>query len=174
MITMKRRNRAGFTLIELLIVMVMIGVLAGIAIPRLPDVTASRLKSQSRRIAGTFTYLYQRAAASQVVLRLTLDMDTNEYYVSILNTDNQFEEIELPFAKRTKLPSQIRISETYTARQGKTNKGNTMIHFFPGGQTELAVIHVTDNNKNEMTLITNPLTGKVKISQGYKDVATKM
>ncbi|VAX17039.1 hypothetical protein MNBD_NITROSPINAE02-1582 [hydrothermal vent metagenome] len=174
MIIMKHRDRAGFTLVELLIVMALIGVLAGVAIPRLPDVTASRLKSQARRIAGTFTYLYQRAAATQVVLRLTLDMDSNEYYVSILNTDNRFEEIELPFAKRTKLPSQIKISETYTTRQGKAKKGNAMIHFFPGGQTELAVVHMTDNNKNEMTLITNPLTGKVNISAGYKDVSRKM
>ena len=42
MIVNKRASRHGFTLIELVVVIVMIGVLAGMVIPRLPDVIHKR------------------------------------------------------------------------------------------------------------------------------------
>ncbi|MGK7345705.1 MAG: pilus assembly FimT family protein [Candidatus Nitrospinota bacterium M3_3B_026] len=164
------RRRGGFTLIELIIVMVIIGVLAGMTIPRLPDVTASRLKYASRRIAGTITYLYDRAAGAQLVLRLTFDMEKNEYYVSLLNTENQFEETSFAFAKRKSPPWSVRVTGATTATQGEVAKGKAVVHFFPSGYVEPAVIHLEDNAGNEMTLITHPLTGRVRILEGYHDV----
>lgn len=164
------RKRGGFTLIELIIVMVIIGVLAGVTLPRLPDITASRLKSASRRIAGTITYLYDRAAAGQLVLRLTFDMEKNEYYVSLLNTDNQFEETSFTFAGRRSLPWSVKVAGARTPTQGEVAQGKAVVHFFPSGYVEPAVIHLEDHAGNKMTLITHPLTGRVAILEGYHDV----
>jgi general secretion pathway protein H len=158
--------RHGFTLIELLVVVVIIGVMIGTLVPRLPDVTASRLKSSARRLAGTITYLYERSAATSLVYRLTLDMGSNEFYVSLLNKDNQFEETKLAFARRTRLPDNVRVESVDVAAQGVVSSGRAEIHFFPGGFTEQAYVYLKDVSGNELTLEVFPLTGRVKILEG--------
>ncbi|MBF0291262.1 MAG: type II secretion system protein [Nitrospinae bacterium] len=158
--------RGGFTLIEMLVVVVIIGIMAGALIPRLPDVTASRLKSSARRLAGTITYLYERSAATQLVYRLTLDMDSNEFYVSLLNKDNQFEETKLDFASRTHLPDNVRVDSANISAQGAVSSGRADIHFFPGGFTDQAYVYLKDSSGNELTLDVHPLTGRVRILEG--------
>lgn len=158
--------RRGFTLIEIMVVVAIIGVLAGILVPRLPDVTASRLKSTARRLAGTITYLYERSAATQLVYRLTLDMESNEFYVSLLNKENQFEETKLDFAKRTRLPDNVRVESADIPAQGVVSAGQAQIHFFPGGFTEQAYVYLKDVSGNELTLEVHPLTGRVRILEG--------
>lgn len=159
-------GRGGFTLIEMLVVVAIIGVLAGTLIPRLPDVTASRLKQTARRLAGTITYLYERSAATQLVYRLTLDMEKNEFYVSLLNKDNQFEETRLDFARRTRMPDNVRVESADIPAQGLVSAGRAQIHFYPGGFTEQAYVHLKDVSGNELTLEVHPLTGRVKILEG--------
>ena len=160
------RARRGFTLIEIMVVVAIIGVLAGILVPRLPDITASRLKSTARRLAGTITYLYERSAATQLVYRLTLDMESNEFYVSLLNKENQFEETKLDFARRTRLPDNVRVESADIPAQGVISAGQAQIHFFPGGFTEQAYVYLKDASGNELTLEVSPLTGRVKIMEG--------
>jgi prepilin-type N-terminal cleavage/methylation domain-containing protein len=158
--------RRGFTLIEMLVVVAIIGVMAGALVPRLPDITASRLKHTARRLAGTITYLYERSAATQLVYRLTLDMETNEFYVSLLNKENQFEETKLDFARRTRLPDNVRVESADIPAQGVVSSGRAQIHFFPGGFTEQAYVYLKDVSGNELTLEVYPLTGRVKILEG--------
>jgi len=170
----KRPPRStGFTLIELLVTLSIIGILTGALLPRLPDLTAWRLKSTARKLAGTISYLYDRAAASKLVYRLTLDLDEREYYVSLLNTQNRFEKTELTFAKDTRLPDRVKFTEARTSSQGIVRRGRAVINFFPSGFSDLCVIHLTDSNKNELTLMVHPLTGRVKIFEGYKDIKTR-
>ncbi|MBI5816328.1 MAG: prepilin-type N-terminal cleavage/methylation domain-containing protein [Nitrospinae bacterium] len=161
------RRRGGFTLIEIMVVMVIIAVMAGLLVPRLPDVGASRLKYGARKIAGTISYMYDRAAATGMVYRLTMDMEKNEFNVWLLNKENVFEETRLPFAKKTKLSGQLHIAGVQTAGEGKAVKGEAAIHFYPGGFTEEAAIYLTDEAGREMTLTVAPLTGRVKILEGY-------
>lgn len=168
-----RRGARGFTLIELLVTLSIIGILSLMLLPRLPDLSASRLKSTARRLAGTISYVYDRAAASKLVYRLTIDLDKRKYYVSLLNTDRRFEKTELTFAKETTLPDKIVFTEARTATQGVVKSGKAVIHFFPSGFSDLSVIHLKDSNKNEMTLMVHPLTGRVKIFAGYKDIKTR-
>ena len=161
------------TLVEIVVVVTIMAVMAGMLIPRLPDIGQRRLKSSARRLAGSITYLYERSATSGLVYRLTLDLGEKDYYVSLLNTDNQFEKTDLHLAKETFLPDGIKISRARTASQGVVSKGKAVIHFFPSGFTDISVINLKDDNSNEMTLIVHPLTGKVKIMEGAHDIETR-
>jgi len=56
---MKKSN--GFTLIEILVVMVLLGSILLIAVPRFQNLADVNLKSTSRRISGTIKYLYNES-----------------------------------------------------------------------------------------------------------------
>jgi len=165
-------NPRGFTLIELTMVIVIIGIMSAMVIPRLPDLGAWRLKSAARRMAGTISYLYDHAATSQIVYRLTIDLDDRMYYVSLLNTDNEFEKTSLTFARETTLPDQIKVASVRVGPSNQMTKNWAAIHFFPSGFVDFSVIHLVDENHNEVTLIVHPLTGEVKILDGHHEMQT--
>lgn len=168
--TRLNKARGGFTLIELAVTLLVIGVMAGMLVPRLPDLGQWRLNSAARRLAGSVTHVYDQSVATQLVYRLTLDMEKGRYYVSLLNTDNQFEKTELPFVTEAQLPYNVKITGADTAGQGAVTGGKAAIHFFPTGFAEFSYIHLEDKNGHELTLVVNPLTGRVKILEGHREM----
>ena len=97
------RQHAGFTLIELLAVLLIFGLMAGIALPNLGLRTKRVLEHESRKLAADIEFARQRAVMTGVPHRLSFDMDTMEYwlewYVSPARAqgeDEAVEEAELP------------------------------------------------------------------------------
>ena len=140
----------GFTLIELLVALLLVGFLVGILFPRLPDLLGVRLKASARFLSGTVAYLYDRSVTERAVLRLNLDLEKREYWVSQLGKDNQFEEVQFPFAKRGTFPDPVRLTRVDTQTGGAVETGVAVIHFFPNGFIEPATLHLSDGNRNEM------------------------
>ncbi|MDH5637249.1 MAG: prepilin-type N-terminal cleavage/methylation domain-containing protein, partial [Nitrospinota bacterium] len=58
---------AGFTLVEITMVILIIGVMAALLIPRLPDVGGWRLKSAIRKLSRSISVVYDKAATSKLV-----------------------------------------------------------------------------------------------------------
>ncbi len=63
-----------------------------------------------------------------------------------------------------------RISSIYIARLDETiTQGRAHLYFWGNGQTERAIIHVNDRENRVYSLVTHPLTGRVKVYQGIKE-----
>jgi len=83
------RDQKGFTLIELVVVIFLVGIFLLVAVPKFKDITEVNIKSASRRLTGTIRYLYSEAVFKKRVYKLAFDIDTNEYWVEVIE-GNEF------------------------------------------------------------------------------------
>lgn len=70
----------GFTLVEVVIVLVIVGMLAAIAVPRLSSsIALQRVEAAARRIVVDLAFAQRRAKSSNVAQMVRFDTATNEY-----------------------------------------------------------------------------------------------
>ena len=74
-------SRLGFTLLELIVAIALIGLLVGLAVPRLDRYLEIDMKKASNRLASTIRYLYNKSATERLYLRLVFDIGEQTYWV---------------------------------------------------------------------------------------------
>lgn len=167
---MTGKRPAGFTLVELAIVLFIIGIITGIAIPRLRDVSAAELASATRRLSQTARYLYEEAALRGTVVALAFDLDHQAYWVAKLDqTTGQFVEDTSLLSRRVELPADVRIADVTLPSVGKLYQGIAPTHFYPEGYADRTIIHLVDRQSRATTIRIDPVRGWGEVSDGYKD-----
>lgn len=171
------RGARGFTLLELALVMFIMGLMLSLVMPYLGGFRYAKLKSQTRRLAGRASYLFDEASGQKVVLRLVFDIDHNGYWVArydpyaihLGDKEPVFTPDRGPGAQPVLLPPDVRIRDVTVEGIGTANSGQAFCQFYPEGYVDATVVHLMDASGNVMTLALNPLTGQVEIAAG--DVA---
>jgi len=166
---MKKSN--GFTLIEILVVMVLLGSILFIAVPKFQNLADVNLKSTSRRISGTIKYLYNESVFKKNIFKLAFDLDNQEYWVEYME-DGQFVESLDPVLRRKRVPDGVIINDIFTERfQEKTYSGDeSYLLFLPTGFVDYGVIHISSSDNDVYTIETKPYTGGTKIFDEYVDI----
>ena len=183
-------RQRGFTLIELGLVILILGVIVAIALPRLGNRAHAQLNSETRKLALAFRYLRHAAILNGRSYRLMYDLDNPSYWAEVAEVSEpqplsegggefgdrlfppviqeQFtRDLEGPLNLR-KLPdpigfSDIELPETW----GKVFEGVVFTTFYPDGYVDITVLHL-DNGQDVFTLyVPNGITGQVFVSPGY-------
>ena len=165
---------AGFTLIEIAVVLFLMALMALLIVPSTRTFHMSRLKHESRRLAGRAAFLYDQASAQKVVLRLTFNIDAQAYSVSRLDPHSAapvFAPDLEAGAGPVKLPPDVRLRDVTVEGQGTVTRGTVDCNFYPEGYVDATVIHLADPAGSVFTLSFQPLTGRVSIARG--DIAPK-
>jgi len=160
-------RQAGFTYLELAIVMLILGVVAAWAFPTIQNVGSSDLRLSARHLVRTVYFLADRAAATKKIYRLNYDLDRREYWVAVQSGKGEFTPLDTAVVKRTKLPEIVRFTDVNTLHQGKVTLGVAYTDFYPVGRVDKTTVHLTDEHKDDLTLVVNPVTGRVKVYEGY-------
>jgi len=168
------RLHGGFTLLELLVVLLVIGTVITIALPRFQDMFEVRLKSSMRYMIGTIKFCFNESIIRQTPLRLFFDLENGTYWIAVLKvTGDTGEFVLLPsdLATPRHIPDGVRIIDVVTAHdiEKRTEGEGIFIEFYPNGFVEKAVIHLGDYYNRQYTLLTKPLTGGVEIFDDYID-----
>jgi general secretion pathway protein H len=173
--TSRSKGERGFTLIELALVLFVIGLVLAVMFPKLAGFGRGDLKQASRHLIRTIQVLVDRAEATKRLYRLNYDLERQEYWATVLqpvtNEAGEFVPVNSVLLKKVALPDPIRFSDVVTLRQGKITEGEAYTQFYPSGLVERTLFHLTDEKQEEtVTLIVQPLTGRVKVLEGYVEI----
>ena len=157
----------GFTLIELVVVIVLIGLMFGITVPRFRQALLSdSLDATSLRLIGLVQDLRERAISGQVSYILHLDIREKRIW-AVAGTASE-EEQETARERAYELPGDVKIQDVWSWSSGKLfNEGR--IRFSRKGYIEQSMIHLQSEDGRELSLELTPFLGSVKIHEGYVD-----
>jgi prepilin-type N-terminal cleavage/methylation domain-containing protein len=159
-------NKAGFTLIELTMVVLVIGIVSAIAMPRFGSLLErQQMRRTINAIRGYARYLQAYAASDKCVYSLMFDLDQQVLSTASLPT------IDCPGQPRRLpdyvVPSTVRILDVVTPENEKLGAGQVTTLFFPNGFVQPSVIHLGGLGVEPVTLMIEPLTGRVQVFEGY-------
>lgn len=156
-----KREPNGFTLIELVLVLVLMGLIAGLTLPFVAS-TLDRIKLQSevRQIASALQFARSEAISKKTLFTFNIDIDNNQYWLAIPKQEEATQ--SKPIDETVRILDYQRADETLT-------EGAFMILFYPqgnssGGTLRFKSIHDKDE-ENIYAVTIDPITGKPKIKQ---------
>ena len=163
----RKPQSKGFTLIELTVVIVILGVLLTLIIPRLGELGEANLKRSSRHLTGMIRFLRGEAQAKKAVYRLRFDIPGGHYWTEVLTQTGdqsvEFKRYHSEIATEGELSGQTAFSDVQTG----SHPDEPFIQFTPDGWVEKSFIHLRDGDNKPFTLIVKPLMGDTELHEGY-------
>ncbi len=166
-------NNHGFTMIELAMVLLVIGIVSAVVMPRMGGVLdRQRMRRSINVVRGTVRYAQARAALTKRIYRLTFDLDQQVMSVCRLSTKTEGCDEQSQELRQYRFPEAVRILDVVTVEGTKTHEGEAVTHFHPTGLAEPSTIHIAGSSKQQVTVMIEPLAGRVKVLDGYVDPET--
>jgi general secretion pathway protein H len=162
----QRKDHHGFTLIELAVVIVVLGVMLSLVIPRLGELGGANLKRSARHLTGMIRFLRDESQAKKAVYRLRFDIQGGHYWAEVLTTlsdqAQEFKRVHTEIASEGSLSGQ---TSFFDVRAG-SHPDDPYLQFTPDGWVEKAFLYLKDGDGKTFTLIVNPLTGGTDLREG--------
>lgn len=160
----------GFTLVELGMVILVLGIVMATVMPRFSGTfERQQLRSTVNVVHGTVRYVHAHAALTKRIYRVLFNLDNPQVmsvcYLSgdtcILETGRELRDYAFP--------PNVRILDVVSPQGVKIREGLAATHFHPTGLAEPSVIHLITDSNQKITLIIEPLAGRVKVYDDYVD-----
>ena len=156
----------GFTLLELVLVLVLMGLIAGLTLPFVAS-TLDRIKLQSevRQIASALQFARSEAISKKTLYTFNINIDENQYWLGIPKE----EEVTQP----KPIDKTVRVLDYKELENQETDdtltEGAFMILFYPQGNSSggtLRFISTNDDDEENIYAVTiDPITGKPRIEK---------
>lgn len=154
----KKNRQAGFTLIEMILVVIVLSVIAGFAIPSFSKTYAYiELQRAAQDLAYLMRYAQSRAVTKNTTVGLQFDADFSTYWLveklkkEEEGAEDEFKRISGRLGKRFKIPAALII---------KTDEDFDSLYFYPDGTIDKKSIHVC-RDKNCFIVSTQEKRGDV-------------
>lgn len=96
---LKQRLTKGVTLLELLMVMIIVGILAAAAIPRLRGLETVKVSAAAKSLAADLRYVQQYAMTRHLRARVVFNLANKSYSAQEENATNSWVSIKSPFTR---------------------------------------------------------------------------
>ena len=166
------RPAPGFTLIELVVVLAIIGLIAGMIVPRIGALGMGGLRSGARRIQSEVALAFNIAVMEKSNYRIVFDMESQCFWGEKM-VGKEYVGASTNLLSRYCLPSSVGVSEFEVLDRKMERSGAEALYFSPFGFVEPARIVIANESGDAYTLFTDPISGRVRIFDGrptYKDI----
>jgi prepilin-type N-terminal cleavage/methylation domain-containing protein len=161
------RNSGGFTLIELTIVIVILGVMLSLIIPRLGELGEANLKRSARHLTGMIRFLKDESQAQKREFRLRFDVHEGRYWAEVMTQTSdqavEFKRFSSEMASEGSLSGQT----TFRDVRVSSHPDDPYIQLNPDGWVEQAFVYLRDGSGRDFTLLVKPLNGDTELRDGY-------
>ena len=165
--TVKHSTR-GYTLLELIVVIVLLGLIFGLTVPKFREALLSdSLGATTLRFIGLVQDLREQAIRGQEPYKLHIDIHANKIW-SFPSSASE-EEQEKARERAYTLPADVKIQDIWSRKGGKLYD-EAVIRFSKKGYVEQSVIHLKSEDDRELSLELYPFLGTIKIHDGYVDI----
>lgn len=188
------KNQKGFTMIEILVVIALISLITLFALPNVTSILKITLNTATRELATAIKETSQSTILTGRMHRIVYDLEENKFWVesapndTLLDTEKSYdkelrrrkmlgesEKPESPFKidksvtrKKISLPSGVTFKAIYSTQKEKPiEAGTAYTHFFPQGMIEPTLIHITDLQDHQISIVISSLVGRVKVMNGF-------
>jgi type II secretory pathway pseudopilin PulG len=158
-------------MIELGMVLLVLGIVGALIIPRYGGVLERQQMRQTiNMLRGTVRYLHAHAAHTKRIYRLQFDLENQVMSTCFLElkSDTCQEEASRVLREYT-FPDLVRIVDVINPQGEKTREGEAVTHFHPTGIAEPSILHLATTQEQYMTLVIEPLTGNLRVHDGYME-----
>jgi prepilin-type N-terminal cleavage/methylation domain-containing protein len=160
------RQTNGFTLIELIVVISLISIITFVSVPRFHNKTMpDNTKKVSRWIMITSQSLKEKSFSDQKLYTMYVDMESRQLWV----TDESMSEEEVLKAGQQGflIPDDVEVLDVEFPGNNKIISGLADICFYPDGHSDMALIHIKDDDNNRFSFLIEPFLSKVKLYEKY-------
>jgi prepilin-type N-terminal cleavage/methylation domain-containing protein len=160
------RNGRGFTLIELTVVMVILGVMLALVVPKLGELGEANLKRSARHLTGMIRFLRDEAQAKKTEYRLRFDIPAGRYWAEFYSRSGEigeWKQLQSEMGTEGSLSGQT----SFLSVKAGSHPDEPYIQFTPYGWVEKSFIYLKDGADRPFTLIVKPLTGDTELREGY-------
>ena len=161
---------AGFTLLELAVVLAILGITAALVLPRLFPGDEAALRSSARSLASTLRYLQERAGATRTDYRLKFRFPDGALTVKSVSATGEETDPGDGALRESVLAEGVTVDDVVLTSLGRVNEGEVIVPVGRGGLQELLTVHLKSRS-GTYTVIAYPVSGKVRIEEGYREAA---
>lgn len=165
-----RRSESGFTLLEIVLVVAILALFVGIAVPRLPDMAGTRIHQSARKVSMIIQLARSRAISLRRYYRVEIDLETSGLSVFYFGPEGTY--ILDDEVRQVSLEDSV-IADVVNGAEGKVLDGKGWVRISPRGFIEPSLIHIQDAQDREVTVAPSPVSGRVHIHEGYTEFVQK-
>jgi prepilin-type N-terminal cleavage/methylation domain-containing protein len=165
----KMQCERGLTLLELLMVMVIIAMVIGIGLPRLPDIAGLSIDRDARKVSRMLQLVRSRAVSLRRYYKVDLDFERSTMNASYFGPEGTY--IEDEQINYLEIDEPVMLKDLVTAARGKVISGTGEIHISPRGFIEPSVIHLVDDSERVFSVIPEVLSGEVNLLDEYVELS---
>ena len=162
-------NDRGFTLLELIVIIVILGSVIMVAMPRIPSHGAFSFASEARRTATLIRYVEDVSGYTKEYYRLSFYLDDEAIVVESSVDGEKFSPTGDPTLTGIEFGN-TRMVDIVLQEHGVVGSGSVSLVFNPSFGAAPFKLHLSDgkgDGEDIFTLTYNPYSGRVKVIEGY-------